>query len=61
LNNLRNKRKLREFDYLNRVWDSTGWPRRRRLEVPFRRVVPGSGDTGFGAAKTSDLQTCLPG
>ena len=26
----------------------------RRLEVPFRRVVLSSGDTGFGAAKTFD-------
>jgi seryl-tRNA synthetase len=33
----------------------------RRLEVPFRRVVLSSGDTGFGAAKTFDLETWLPG
>jgi seryl-tRNA synthetase len=33
----------------------------RRLEVPFRRVVLSSGDTGFGAAKTYDLETWLPG
>ncbi|HUB12714.1 MAG TPA: serine--tRNA ligase [Acetobacteraceae bacterium] len=33
----------------------------RRLEVPFRRVVLSSGDTGFGAAKTFDLEAWLPG
>jgi seryl-tRNA synthetase len=33
----------------------------RRLEVPFRRVVLSSGDTGFGAAKTFDLEVWLPG
>jgi seryl-tRNA synthetase len=33
----------------------------RRLEVPFRRVVLSSGDTGFGATKTYDLETWLPG
>ena len=33
----------------------------RRLEVPFRRVVLSSGDTGFGAAKTYDLEIWLPG
>jgi seryl-tRNA synthetase len=33
----------------------------RRLEVPFRRVVLSSGDTGFGAAKTFDLEIWLPG
>jgi seryl-tRNA synthetase len=33
----------------------------RRLEVPFRRVVLASGDTGFGAAKTYDLEVWLPG
>jgi seryl-tRNA synthetase len=33
----------------------------RRLELPFRRVVLSSGDTGFGAAKTYDLETWLPG
>ncbi len=33
----------------------------RRLEVPVRRVVLSSGDTGFGAAKTYDLETWLPG
>jgi seryl-tRNA synthetase len=31
------------------------------LEVPFRRVVLSSGDTGFGAAKTYDLEVWLPG
>jgi seryl-tRNA synthetase len=31
------------------------------LEVPFRRVVLASGDTGFGAAKTYDLEAWLPG
>ena len=33
----------------------------RRLEVPFRRVVLSSGDTGFGAVKTFDLEVWLPG
>ena len=33
----------------------------RRLEVPFRRVVLCSGDTGFGAVKTFDLEVWLPG
>ena len=33
----------------------------RRLEVPFRRVLLCSGDTGFGAAKTYDLEAWLPG
>jgi seryl-tRNA synthetase len=33
----------------------------RRLEIPFRRVVLSSGDTGFGAAKTYDLEIWLPG
>jgi seryl-tRNA synthetase len=32
-----------------------------RLEVPFRRVVLSSGDTGFGAAKTYDVEAWLPG
>ncbi|MBS0562752.1 MAG: serine--tRNA ligase, partial [Proteobacteria bacterium] len=32
-----------------------------RLELPFRRVVLSSGDTGFGAAKTYDLEVWLPG
>jgi seryl-tRNA synthetase len=31
------------------------------LEVPFRRVVLSSGDTGFSAAKTHDLEVWLPG
>ena len=31
------------------------------LEVPFRRVVLSSGDTGFGAARTYDLEVWLPG
>jgi len=31
------------------------------LEVPFRRVVLSSGDTGFGATKTYDLEAWLPG
>jgi seryl-tRNA synthetase len=31
------------------------------LEVPFRRVMLSSGDTGFGAAKTFDLEAWLPG
>jgi seryl-tRNA synthetase len=32
-----------------------------RLEVPFRRVVLSSRDTGFGAAKKFDLEVWLPG
>ncbi len=31
------------------------------LEIPFRRVVLSSGDTGFGAARTFDLEVWLPG
>ena len=31
------------------------------LEVPYRRIVLSSGDTGFGAAKTFDLEVWLPG
>jgi seryl-tRNA synthetase len=31
------------------------------LEVPFRRVVLSSGDTGFAAARTHDLEVWLPG
>jgi seryl-tRNA synthetase len=31
------------------------------LEVPFRRVILASGDTGFGAARTFDLEVWLPG
>jgi seryl-tRNA synthetase len=33
----------------------------RLLDVPFRRIVLSSGDTGFGAAKTYDLEAWLPG
>lgn len=33
----------------------------RALALPFRRVLLCSGDTGFGAAKTFDLETWLPG
>jgi seryl-tRNA synthetase len=33
----------------------------RLLEVPFRRVVLSSGDTGFAAARTFDLEVWLPG
>ncbi len=32
-----------------------------RLELPYRRVLLCSGDTGFGAAKTFDLEVWLPG
>jgi seryl-tRNA synthetase len=31
------------------------------LNLPYRRVVLSSGDTGFGAAKTYDLEVWLPG
>jgi seryl-tRNA synthetase len=31
------------------------------LNVPFRRILLSSGDTGFGAAKTYDLEVWLPG
>ncbi len=31
------------------------------LEVPFRRIVLSSGDTGFSAVKTYDLEVWLPG
>ena len=31
------------------------------LNVPYRRVVLSSGDTGFGAVKTFDLEVWLPG
>jgi seryl-tRNA synthetase len=31
------------------------------LGLPFRRVLLSSGDTGFGAAKTFDLEVWLPG
>ena len=33
----------------------------RLLELPYRRVVLSAGDTGFGAAKTFDLEVWLPG
>ena len=32
-----------------------------RLELPYRRMTLCSGDTGFGAAKTFDLEVWLPG
>ena len=32
-----------------------------KLELPYRRVLLCSGDTGFGAAKTWDLEVWLPG
>ena len=32
-----------------------------RLDLPYRRIVLCSGDTGFGAAKTFDLEVWLPG
>ena len=33
----------------------------KRLGLPFRRVVLSTGDVGFGAAKTYDLEVWLPG
>ncbi len=33
----------------------------RALELPFRRMLLCAGDTGFGAAKTYDLEVWLPG
>ena len=33
----------------------------RRLDLPFRTVVLSTGDMGFGAAKTYDLEVWLPG
>jgi len=33
----------------------------RRLELPFRTVVLSTGDIGFGAAKTYDIEVWLPG
>jgi seryl-tRNA synthetase len=33
----------------------------KRLELPYRVVVLASGDTGFGARKTYDLEVWLPG
>ncbi len=32
-----------------------------RLEIPYRRVLLCAGDTGFGAARTHDLEVWLPG
>lgn len=32
-----------------------------RLELPYRRIVLSSGDTGFSSAKTFDLEVWLPG
>ena len=32
-----------------------------RLELPYRRMLLCTGDTGFGAAKTFDLEVWLPG
>ena len=32
-----------------------------RLELPFRRVLLSSGDTGFAASKTFDLEVWMPG
>ncbi len=32
-----------------------------RLEIPYRRVLLCSGDTGFGSARTHDLEVWLPG
>ncbi len=33
----------------------------RLLELPYRRVILAAGDTGFGAAKTFDVEVWLPG
>ena len=33
----------------------------QRLELPYRKVILCAGDTGFGAAKTYDLEVWLPG
>ena len=33
----------------------------KKLELPFRTVVLCSGDTGFGARKTYDIEVWLPG
>ena len=33
----------------------------KRLELPFRTMVLASGDTGFGARKTYDIEVWLPG
>ncbi len=32
-----------------------------KLEIPWRRVILASGDTGFGSARTHDLEVWLPG
>jgi seryl-tRNA synthetase len=32
-----------------------------RLELPYRRVLLSTGDTGFGSARTHDLEVWLPG
>ena len=32
-----------------------------RLEIPYRRMLLCAGDTGFGAARTYDLEAWLPG
>ncbi len=32
-----------------------------RLEIPYRRILLCAGDTGFGAARTHDLEAWLPG
>ncbi len=32
-----------------------------RLELPWRRVILSAGDTGFGSARTHDLEVWLPG
>ena len=32
-----------------------------KLEVPWRRIILSSGDTGFGSARTHDLEVWLPG
>jgi seryl-tRNA synthetase len=32
-----------------------------KLEIPWRRVILSSGDTGFGSARTHDLEVWLPG
>jgi seryl-tRNA synthetase len=33
----------------------------KRLELPFRTMVLSSGDMGFGARKTNDIEVWLPG
>jgi seryl-tRNA synthetase len=32
-----------------------------KLEIPWRRIILSSGDTGFGSARTHDLEVWLPG